>query len=189
VSFLFGARRPREDPELAAGERRRQEAFARDIGDEHALAWSRARPVGVRRRRRWTPAVFVGLVLFATLGAIPLLRAGSAGGLVRRQCDQPVIGLSAGRTQPGHEASWQVAGPRDVMYVLTLDADRVTVSGSGGVAATPGRILAGPFDLPDCRSTQTLFAAPTEPGDHLVTLFRRTADGYQAVARTTLKVR
>jgi hypothetical protein len=187
VTFLFRAGPGRRDPELAAAARRRREAFARDIGDEHALARAREEPV-TRRRRRWTPVIFVALVLFATVGAIPLLRAGSAGGIVRQQCERPVIGVSVGPVQPGHQAAWQAAGPAEGPYVLTLDADEITVNPGGTVTVRSGRLLAGPLDLTGCRSRQTLFDAPSERGDHLLTLFRRTPSGYARVARATLKV-
>jgi hypothetical protein len=60
--------------------------------------------------------------------------------------------------------------------------------GAGGLAVPPGRRLAGPFDLPDCRSPQALFDAPTEPGKYPVTLFRKTPSGYTAVAQDVLTV-
>jgi hypothetical protein len=189
VSFLIG-RRPREDRELAEAARRREEAFARDIGDEQALARSRFQPSGsYRPRRRWTPLIFVVLVAFALIGAIPLLRAGSAGGLLRPQCDHPALGLSAGSAVRGHDAAFQAAGPAQESYVVALDADRVSVSAAGAVTASPGRVLAGPFSMPGCRSAQTLFPAPAAAGDHLVTLFQRTSSGYVGVVRKTLKVR
>ena len=188
MSFLFGGPTPQDDPERAEAARRQREAFARDIGDEHTLAWSRQRPSGVRRRR-WSPLIFVVLVLFAFLGAIPLLRSGGDGGIVRRQCAQPVVGVSADRVTPGHRAAWQVSGPETGPYVVAVDAERATVSAAGAAAAAPsGTILAGPFALPDCRSQQTLFDAPPVPGKHLVTLFRRTPTGYSAVAQTVLNV-
>jgi hypothetical protein len=188
VSFLFGGAPGRKDPELAAGLRRQREAFARDIGDEHALARSREEPVTRRRRRRWTPVIFVALVLFATIGAIPLLRVGSAGGIVRPQCDKPVIGVSAGKVQPGQLAAWQASGPAEGTYVLALDADEVTIGAAGRVTVESGRLLAGPLSLSGCRSHQTLFHAPAQPGEHLLTLFQRTPSGYQRVARAVLKV-
>jgi hypothetical protein len=188
VTFLFGGGPGRRDPELAAAARRRREAFARDIGDEQGLAASREEPVTRRRRRRWTPLIFIVLVLFSTVGAIPLLRAGNVGGIVRPQCDHPVVRVSAGEVRPGHQAAWQAAGPAQGPYVITLDAAKVTVTAGEAVTVPSGRLLAGPLSLSGCRSRQTLFDAPTEPGEHLVTLFRRTASGYQGVARTVLRV-
>jgi hypothetical protein len=186
VTFLFGGHTPREDPTLAEAARRQREAFARDIGDEHTLAWSRQRPAGPHRRR-WSLLIFVVLLLFAGIGAIPLLRA-DAGGIVRRQCAQPAVGVSADQVPPGHQAAWQVAGPTTAPYVLALDTDRVTVTAAGTVTAPAGRVLAGPLTLADCRSPQTLFDVPAEAGKHQVILFRRTATGYAAVAQAVLTV-
>jgi len=133
--------------------------------------------------------ILLALVLFATLGAIPLFRSGGEGGLVRRQCDRPVLGVSPARVAPGGKAAWQAAGPESGPYLLTLDADRITSDVGGRPTVPSGRLLAGPFGMPDCRSPQTLFDAPAVPGEHLVTLFRKTPHGYSAVARAGLTVR
>lgn len=184
MSFVFGGRPGRQDPELAKAAARRREAFARDIGDEYGRAFAHEPP---RQRRRWTSIVGLVLILFAGLGAIPLLR-GSGGGLIERQCDHPAIGVSAGVISPGDQAAWQVAGPSGD-YVVAVDSDGVAMAG-GVLAAKAGRVLAGPFQLADCRSAQTLFDAPADPGTHEIRLYQRSAQTgkYTAVADAGLKV-
>jgi hypothetical protein len=182
--MLFGGRPGKNDPELAKAVVRRREAFARDIGDEQGRAFAHEEP---RRRSRWTSLLGLGLVLFAGIGLIPLLRGGD-GGLLSRQCDRPAVGASAGLVAPGSRAAWQAAGPDSGEYVVTLDGDGVRVDAAGGVVAPSGRVLAAPFRLTDCRSAQTLFDAPTQRGSHEVTLFRRTGTTYQPVASTEVKV-
>jgi hypothetical protein len=169
---------------LAKAAQRRREAFARDIGDEQGRAFAHELP---RQRGRWTGVLGLVLLLFAGFAAVRLLR-GSEGGLVTRQCDQPAIGVSAGVVPPGGRAAWQVAGPDGGEYVVTLDSAGVAVNRSGAVTATTGRVLAGPFRLTGCRSAQTLFDAPTDRGTHEITVFRRTAADYAAVASEGLKV-
>jgi hypothetical protein len=184
VSFVFGGRPGRQDPELKRAAQRRREAFARDIGDEYGRAFAHEPPRG---RRRWTSLVGLGVVLFAGFGLIPLLR-GSAGGLVAQQCDRPAVGTSAGVVAPGGRAAWQVAGPDAGEYVVAVDSGGVAVDGSGTVTAKSGRLLSGPFRLDGCRSAQTLFDAPTDRGTHEITLFRRTTGSFAAVADAALKV-
>jgi hypothetical protein len=184
VSFVFGGRPGKQDPELAKAAQRRRESFARDIGDERGRAFAHELP---QRRRRWSGIVGLVLLLFAGFGAVPLLR-GSEGGLVSRQCDQPAIGVSAGLVSAGDRAAWQAAGPDSGEYVVTLDSGGVAVNRAGVVTATSGRVLAGPFRLGGCRSAQTLFDAPAGHGTHQITLFRRTAANYVAVASDGLKV-
>jgi hypothetical protein len=181
--MFFGGRPAKRDPELAKAGVRRREAFARDIGDEHGRAFAHEEP---RRRSRWTSLLGLGLVLFAGVGLIPLLRGGD-GGLLPVQCDRPAVGVSAGLVAPGRQAAWQVAGP-DGEYVLTLDSGGVRVAAGGAVVATSGRVLAAPFRLAGCRSAQTLFDAPTDRGSHELTLFQRTGTTYQPMASDTLKV-
>ena len=185
VSEVFGGARGRRDPELARAAQRRREAFARDIGDERGRAFA-YQPPG-RRRRPWSGIIGIGLLVFAGLGAIPLLR-GSDGGLVPRQCERPAVGTAGETVPPGGRTAWQVAGP-DSEYVVALDGGRVTVDAAGAVDVTSGRLLAGPFRLSGCRSAQTLFDAPGESGSHEVTLFRRTGgSGYARVASAELTV-
>jgi hypothetical protein len=184
VSFVFGGRPGRQDPELAKAARRRREAFARDIGDERGLAFAHEEP---RKRGRWTGIVALALLLFAGFGMIPLLRGGD-GGLVERQCDQPAIGVSAGTVLPGGRASWQVAGPGSGEYMVMVDGSGVAVDRAGAVTATSGRILAGPFRLDNCRSAQTIFDAPAERGTHEITLLRRTSADFAVAASDEIKV-
>lgn len=186
MSFVFGGRPGKQDPELAKAAQRRRDAFARDIGDEHGRAFAHEPP---RRRRRWTEIVGLVLILFAGFGAIPLLR-GSGGGMVRRSCEAPAIAASAGVVSPGDKAAWQVAGPDAGDYVVTLDGGQVTTDPSGAVSAGGGRVLAGPFRISGCRSAQTVFDAPADRGSHEITLYRRTSatGSFTAVADDVLKV-
>lgn len=184
MSYIFGGQPGRQDPELAKGARRRRQAFARDIGDERGLAFAHELP---RRRRRWSGIVGLVLLLFAGLGAIPLLR-GSGGGLVSTQCDTPAVAASAGVVSPGGRAAWQVAGPDGRDYVVALDSDGVRVDRAGAVTAVGGQILAGPFRLTGCRSEQTLFVAPAVRGPHLVALYQLTDGAYRSVAADQVKV-
>jgi hypothetical protein len=184
VSEVFGGR-GRRDPELEKAAQRRREAFARDIGDERGRAFAYQGPA---QRRRWSGIIGIGLLLFAGLGAIPLLR-GSDGGLVPRQCERPAIGTSAEVVNPGGLAAWQVAGPDRGEYVVALDSAEVTVDRAGAVSVRSGRLLAGPFRLSDCRSPQALFDAPAGSGSYEVMLFHRAAaGGYVRVAADRLKV-
>jgi hypothetical protein len=183
VSFLFGGRQPRQDPEMAAAQRRQRAAFAADIGDEKGRAFAHELPI---RRGRWTAILGLVLLVLAAVAVVPLLRGGP-GGLVRADCVQPDIGASAGLIQPGSRASWQAAGPADTDYVVTLDAGAVRGT-AAAVTPDTGRILAGPLRLTDCRSAQTLFDAPTGSGHHDLRLFHRTNSGWVAVASADLKV-
>ena len=186
VSYVFGGRPGKQDPELAKAAQRRREAFARDIGDEYGRAFAHEPPP---KRRRWSSIIGLVLVLFAGFGLIPLLR-GSDGGLVRASCDQPAVAASAGTVPPGGKAAWQAAGPDTGEYVVTLDGGKVTTDPSGAVRTDAGRILAGPFRISGCRSTQTVFDAPTDRGTHEITLYRRAPNTatFASVADDSLKV-
>jgi hypothetical protein len=187
VSYVFGGRPGKQDPELAKAAQRRRAAFAKDIGDEYGRAFAHEPPP---RKRRWTGIVGLVLVLFAGFGLIPLLR-GSDGGLVRVSCDQPAVGVSAGTVLPGDKAAWQVAGPDSGEYVITIDGGgKITAPPSGGVRTDVGLVLAGPFRITGCRSTQTVFTAPTNRGTHEITLYRRasSAAAFAPVAGDALKV-
>src|SRR3954452_25094263 len=66
VSFIFGGARGREDPELAAGNRRTRMHYARDVNDQRALADDRPT---IRRGHNWT-WLAVAAVVMAVLGFV-----------------------------------------------------------------------------------------------------------------------
>ncbi len=182
MSSLFGIRPGRQDPELAAATRRRRAAFARDIGDEMALA----RDLQPTRRRRPLGWLALAVVLLALVGGIPLLSG--RGGLVPANCEQPAVGLTRSEAAPGDRIGWQVAGPPDGRYAVALDSDTVAADAGGRLSAPGGVLLAGPFAMEDCRSSQALMDVPSAPGRHTVTLFHRGASGYARVASALLQV-
>lgn len=185
MSILPGSE-GRRDPERADALRRQRVRFARDIGDEHGQAWAHEPRRGPGR---FTVGTFVVLVLFAAAGAIPLLLNRGDGGLVRPNCDEVVLGVGPGTVATGASFGWQVAGPESGQYVVALDADTVSVDASGRAVAAAGTVLGGPTALPGCRSMQTVSTAPTTPGEHSVTVFRRTDDGWRRVTVASLNVR
>jgi hypothetical protein len=182
VSSLFGIRPGRQDPELAAATRRRRAAFAKDIGDEMAFA----RDLQPTRRRRPLGWLAMAVVLLALIGGIPLFSG--RGGLVPANCEQPAVGLTRSEAAPGDRIGWQVAGPRDGRYAVTLDGDAVVADGNGRLTAPGGVLIAGPFAMDDCRSSQALMDVPSAPGRHTVTLLHEGASGYAPVASASLQV-
>jgi len=174
----------RRDPDRAEAARRQRVRFARDIGDEKALGWAHEPR---RPRSRFTRGTVVVLILFAGLGALPLLFT-RGDGLLPADCTTPALQTSPRQVGPGGDFAWQLAGPADGSYVLTIDAPEVTADASGGAQVAGGRILAGPMTLPGCRSRQLLAAAPEQIGTHEVTLFRRSGTGWERLAVTLLKV-
>lgn len=174
----------RRDPERAEAARRQRARFARDIGDERSLGW--AHEPG-RSRSRFTRATFVALALFAGLGALPLLSA-RGDGLLPADCGTPALVSSPAQVDPGGTFTWQIAGPAEGSYVVTLDNPEVLSDGAGGARVAGGRILGGPLALPGCRSAQLLADAPEVTGTHEVALFRRDGTRWERVAVVLLRV-
>jgi hypothetical protein len=175
----------RREPERAEAARRQRVRFARDVGDEAGLAWAHEPP---RRRSRLTIGAALALAAFAGLGALPMLLADGDSGLVQPNCDTPAVGAGPSRVGPGENFAWQAAGPQRGPYVVALDAAEVTGNPAGPVRVSTGRVLAGPTDLPGCRSRQLVAVAPQEKGGHDVVLFRREGDRWVRAALTLLQV-
>ena len=174
----------RRDPERAAAARRQRARFARDIGDEGGQAWAHEPP---RKHSKFTVGTLVVLILFAGLGALPMLfHHGS--GLLPANCTTPALETSPDQVGPGLRFGWQLAGPAEGSYVVTIDAAEVTSDAVGGARVAGGRILGGPIALPGCRSAQMLATAPEQTGIHEVTLFRRMGDRWERTAVALLKV-
>jgi hypothetical protein len=174
----------RRDPERSEAARRQRVRFARDVGDEAGLAWAHEPR---RRRSRFTIGTVVVLVLFAGLGAVPMLLADSDG-LLRPDCATPGLVSAPDEVGPGTDFAWQIAGPESGSYVVTIDAPEVTGTAAGGASVAGGRILGGPMALPGCRSQQLLATAPEQTGTHEITLFRRAGARWERAAVTLLRV-
>lgn len=175
----------RRDPGRGEAARRQRARFARDVGDEAGLAWAHEPRRG---RSRFTVGTLAALVLFAGLGALPMLLNDSDGGLLKADCGTPALESSPGRVGPGQNFAWQAAGPQSGPYVVTLDAAEVSGEPGGSVRVATGRVLAGPTGFPGCRSEQLVAAAPQEKGGHEVTLFRRSGDRWERAAVAILQV-
>ncbi len=174
----------RRDPERDEAARRQRARFARDIGDERSLGWAHEPR---RSRGRFTRGTFVVLVLFAALGAVPLF-LNRADGLLPADCTKPALSTSPDEVGPDGDFGWQIAGPAEGSYVVTIDVPEVSDDGAGGARVAGGRILGGPMTLPGCRSGQQVAPAPDVPGTHEVTLFRRSGTRWERQAVTLLKV-
>ena len=119
VSFVFGGVRGREDPELAAGNRRTALHYARDVNDERVLADDRPR---IRRGNHWTWLV-VAAVVMTVLGL-----AGARGEdevTLTAACDSPAIGVSSSLVDAGAVLRYRLTGPDGADYVVTLDGEPV----------------------------------------------------------------
>jgi hypothetical protein len=173
--------RDRADETAAARQRAR---FARDLGDEQGQAWAHEPR---RKRSKFTIASAAALAGFAALGALPMFFS-SDGQLLPAGCDRPAVKVGTTRIAAGRDFSWQAAGPEQGPYVVTLDAAAVTGPPAGPVRTDAGRVLAGPTALTGCRSAPAVTAGPTGTGSHEVTLFRRTAAGWERVAVALLTV-
>lgn len=174
----------RRDPARVEAARRQRVRFARDVGDEAGLAWAHEPR---RQRNKLTIGTVVALVLFAGVGALPLLLA-DGDGLLPADCATPALQTSPDRVGPGTSFAWQLAGPADGSYVLTVDAAEVAGDPAGGVRVAGGQVLAGPMGLPGCRSRQLVAAAPQQAGSHEVSLFRWTGGRWERSAVTVLRV-
>jgi hypothetical protein len=175
----------RRDPGKEAAAQRQRARFARDVGDEHGQAWAHEPR---RRRSKFTIGTVIAFLAFAVIGAVPMLLHKGDNQLVQANCDTPAVDAGPPRLRVGTNFAWQAAGPRTGPYVVTLDAATVTGPATGPVPVDAGRVLAGPTDLPDCRSAQTVTAGPGTKGSHEVALFRRSGTGWERVAVSLLDV-
>jgi len=184
VSFLFGARPPRRDTELVEANERARRAFARDINDQHALAFD---PVpGRRRGGMWMVWVVLAFLVAGALGLLP--RVG--GVRIEVSCTTPGIALSSYSVPAGSTLQWKVTGPDGPDYVLAVDASTVTaVPGSAVQVETGTAVTPRPFRMSSCVGSGLGFETPRTAGQHFVRLFRDTGAGYVQVAQVPLTVR
>ncbi len=182
MSSFFGGVRGREDPELAAGNRRTRLHYARDVNDQRALADDTP---PIRRGRNWTWFV-VAVVVMAVLGF-----AGSRGAEevpLTADCATPAIAVASSEVTAGEALRFRLTGPDDTDYVVTLDG--APVRGDAGSTVRYTQTAAGPaLRLQQCLSPTLLLAAPAGDGPHELALLRLAADGTTSeVAATTLTV-
>ena len=176
-------RRDRGKDEAARKQRART---ARDIGDEHGLAWAHETPRA--RRSKFTIIVAAIFIAFAVLGALPLVLHDGDSQLVRPNCDTPAVATGPTKIRPGADFAWQAAGPVQGPYVLALDAAAVTGPVGGPVTPDGGRVLTAPLTLSGCRSPQTLATGPDAKGTHEVALFRHSGAAWARVSVALLEV-
>ena len=167
---MFGGVRGREDPELAAGNRRTRLHYARDVNDQRALADDTP---PIRRGRNWTWFV-VAAVVMAVLGF-----AGSRGAEevpLTADCATPAIAVASSEVTAGEALRFRLTGPDDTDYVVILDG--APVRGDAGSTVSYTQTAAGPaLRLQQCLSPTLLLAAPAGDGPHQLALLRLAADG------------
>jgi hypothetical protein len=185
VTFLFGARPPRHDKELAAANERTRRAFARDINDEKALAGDPTLP---RRRRSgmWMVWAVIAFLVAGALGVLPAI-----GGVhIVASCTQPGIAMSSYSVQVGTTLQWKATGPDGANFVLAVDATSVSGLGNGVVQVDTGSaVTPRPFRMANCEGAGLGFEAPKTPGQHFVRLFKQDGEVYRQVAQVPLGVR
>src|SRR5262249_57134844 len=120
-------------------------AFARDINDQHALAFD---PVpGRRRGGMWMVWVVLAFLVAGALGLLP--RVG--GVRIEVSCTTPGIALSSYSVPAGSTLQWKVTGPDGPDYVLAVDASTGTAGpgpagpGQTGAARTPRPFRRSPW--------------------------------------------
>jgi hypothetical protein len=170
VSFIFGGARGREDPELAAGNRRSRLHYARDVNDQRALADDQP---AIRRGRNWT-WLAVAAVVMAVLGF-----AGSRGAEdvpITADCATPAIAVASSSVTAGQPLRFRLTGPDDVDFVVTMDG--TPVRGDAGSTVTYTETAAGPaLQLQQCLSPTLVLAAPAGDGPHQLAMVRLAEDG------------
>jgi hypothetical protein len=184
VSFLFSARPPRRDKELADANERTRRALARDINDEDSLVFD---PLPRRRRSgMWMVWAVIAFLVAGALGVLPRV-----GGVpIEVDCTTAGIALSSYSVPAGSTLQWKVTGPDGPQYVLALDAAGVTGIPGGTVQAETGTVVTPrPFRMASCEGGGPAFAAPSTTGQHFVRLFRSDGSGYVQVAQVALAVR
>ncbi len=182
MSFIFGGVRGREDPELAAGNRRSAQRYARDIGDERALAGDRP---AIRRGNHWA-WLAVAVVVLAVLAFTSSRGADQVP--LTADCDSPAIGVSSSQVVRGQTMYVRLTGPDETDYVLTVDGE--PVRGDAGSTVSYTETPAGPaIRLVQCLSPDLALAVPAGDGPHEFALLRLAADGSTTeVATTTVRV-
>lgn len=182
VSFIFGGVRGREDPELAAGNRRSANHYARDIGDERALAGDRPT---IRRGNHWA-WLAVAVVALAVLAFTSSRGADEVP--LTANCSTPAIGVSSSQVVRGQTMYVRLTGPDDTDFVLTVDG--TPVRGDAGSTVDYTETPAGPaLRLAQCLSPDLALAVPAGDGAHELALQRLAADGSTTqVAAVTIQV-
>lgn len=177
MSFIFGGVRGREDPELAAGNRRSAVHFARDINDERALADDRPT---IRRGNHWV-WLAVAIVIMGVLGFTGARGADEVP--LTADCATPAIGVSSSQVTAGSTLFYRLTGPDDVAYVVAVDG--APVRGDAGSTVSYTQTPAGPaLALAQCLSPALAIAAPAGDGPHEIAMRRLTADGTTTVVAT-----
>ena len=184
MSYLFSARPPRRDKELAEANERTRRAFARDINDQKALAFD---PLPRRKRGgMWMVWAVIAFLVAGAMGLLPTV----GGPRIVVSCTRPGIALSSYSVPVGSTLQWKATGPDGVEYVLAVDATAVTgdtgtpVQVDTGTAVTPRA-----FRMAGCEGAGLGFAAPRATGQHFVRLFEKQRTGYVQVAQVPLAVR
>ena len=168
MSFVFGAGRGREDPELAAGNRRTRLHYARDVNDERALAGDRPT---VHRSRHWTWLVVVA-------GALAVLAVAGGRGAedvpLAADCGTAAIAVQTSAVTAGQPLRFRLTGPDDAPYVVTLDGEPVRgYAGSAGAGSATGPEV----ELQQCLSPTLVVATPAGDGPHRLAMLRVASDG------------
>jgi hypothetical protein len=183
VSSLFsgGRRIDGRDPEFAEGTRRRERAFARDIGDEQALA--RDDQPRYRRPRLW---LLVAILAVLVIGGYRAVRH-TSGPQITKSCSTPALALASPAVSHGDSVEWSGTGPTGGRYVLVLDGTPTQVDSDNRVSVSGGTALSGSFTMSGCL-VHSAFDAPKSAGTHTLRLFHRTNGAFQLVAHTALRV-
>ena len=183
MSFIFGGVRGREDPELAAGNRRTRLHYARDINDERTLADDRS-PIRKGRHWGWLAAAVLALVVLA------VTRGGGGDDDVplTASCSTPAIAVESSVVTAGDPLRFRLTGPDDASYVVAVDG--TPVRGDAGSTVSYTETPAGPaLRLQQCLSPTLVVAAPAGDGAHELALLQVAADGTtRQVADTTVTV-
>jgi len=184
VSSPFGGSRRADgrDPELAEASRRRERAFARDIGDEQALA--RDDQPRYRRPRMW---LFVLLVVIALVGGYRAVKHSGGGPQITKSCTTPALALAHASVHRGDSVEWSGTGPAAGTYILVFDGTPTQVDSNGNVTVSGGSRGIGPFAMDKCIARSSV-KAPHSAGSHTLRLFHRTNGGFLLVAHIALKV-
>lgn len=169
------------DPELAEATRRRQRAFAYDIGDEQSLA--RVDQPRYRRPGKW---LLVLLLIVAVVGGFQALHH-PAGVHIAKSCSVPAIKLGVTSAPHGGSVNWSGTGPTSGKYALIIDGTPKSVDEKNRLTVDGGTAGSGPFRMSGCLVHST-FQAPHRTGQHTVKLFHRTGQSFQLVAQAKLQV-
>ncbi len=167
---------------MAAGRRRAEIRFARDIGDQATL--NRIGDPHQRRRIRWWPAgIVVVVMVLGGLGFLPHVHPFE----LARSCTTPALALERNDVPPGFGMAWKGTGPATGDYVLVADGGAVTVQGDS-VLVDGGTALSPVFQMTNCLTNQTM-SAPRSTGTHDVRLMHRTGlDQFTEVTSIALTV-